>query len=72
MSGVPASSMSATVGVGLGISARDGHVCVVSIVPTGPAALSGLIAVGDIIVAIDGTAVGGDKCVGLLLITCIL
>jgi C-terminal processing protease CtpA/Prc len=53
---------STNVGIGCAISARDGNLCVTGIVPTGPAALSGALAVGDIVVAIDGTAVGGgDK-----------
>ena len=51
----------ASVGIGCSITANDGAVSVISIVPTGPAALCGKLAVGDVIVKIDGTEIGGDK-----------
>ena len=55
------SASMASVGIGCSITARDGAVSVISIVPTGPAALCGKLAVGDVIVKIDGTEIGGDK-----------
>lgn len=48
-------------GIGCGIQAKDGTLSVLTLVPTGSAALTGKIAVGDVIVSIDGTPVGGDK-----------
>ena len=47
--------------LGLALAAQGGAIVVRSVQLGGPAALSGRIAVGDIIVSVGGQAVGGDR-----------
>jgi C-terminal processing protease CtpA/Prc len=54
-------SMSDQAGIGLGLGAQGDSIVVRSMALGGPAALSGCIAVGDVIISVAGQAVGGDR-----------